>query len=518
MRYRTWLIPLLASLLSVAIAYYWVDSPGYTDADYYMATGLRLARGEGFTQPFIWNYLALPDGIPQPSHLYWMPLASIVSAMPMWVLGASYRAAQLPFLLLTILLAPATAWLRWSMDREEGAALLAGLLAAFSGFYLPFFLTTDTFILYAWIGGGTLALAAAFARHPGRNKALGLGIGLGLAHLTRADGVLFLAPIAVALMTARTQRSRHIGWLAVGYSTIMIPWFVRLFLVTDAPWPPGASRALWLRDYNELFSYPPDRLTAGHLLSSGWLAITRDRLRALGQNVVSFLVVTGSVVIGPLSAVAGWGRRRDPLISVTLAYLVSLLAVMSLAFPFPGPRGGFFHSSAALLPILWALTPSGLRAAVRWGERRRGWIPEIAWIRFSAGLVVILALSTGFLVWQRLILPSQMGGGWGDSLRTYHRAGEILQREGARRVAVNNPPGFWLATGIEAVVIPDGDLSAIDRVVSDFDVGWLILDSNHPDGLREFYETPQSVPRFELRESLSEGTAAPVYIFRVRPK
>ena len=55
--------------------------PGYMDADYYFAGGIQLATGKGFTEPYIWNYLSDPQTLPTPSHTYWMPLASIVSAI-----------------------------------------------------------------------------------------------------------------------------------------------------------------------------------------------------------------------------------------------------------------------------------------------------------------------------------------------------------------------------------------------------------------------------------------------------
>ena len=76
--------------------------PGYMDADYYFAGGIQLAEGRGFTEPYLWNYLDDPASLPHPSHTYWMPLASIVSALGMWFTGqVTYAAGRLPFLLLS---------------------------------------------------------------------------------------------------------------------------------------------------------------------------------------------------------------------------------------------------------------------------------------------------------------------------------------------------------------------------------------------------------------------------------
>ncbi|MEN6392277.1 MAG: hypothetical protein ABFD53_00485, partial [Anaerolineaceae bacterium] len=60
-------------------------SPGYMDAEYYYSGGIRLAEGYGFSEEFLWNYLDDPQGIPHPSHGYWMPLASILAAAGMFV-------------------------------------------------------------------------------------------------------------------------------------------------------------------------------------------------------------------------------------------------------------------------------------------------------------------------------------------------------------------------------------------------------------------------------------------------
>src|SRR5512142_2607767 len=72
--------------------------PGYLDSDYYFAGGLQIAAGKGFTEPYLWNYLDNPAGLPHPSHSYWMPLASMVSALGMWLMGRStYAAGRFPF-------------------------------------------------------------------------------------------------------------------------------------------------------------------------------------------------------------------------------------------------------------------------------------------------------------------------------------------------------------------------------------------------------------------------------------
>jgi hypothetical protein len=70
---------LLALIVGGAMAAV-IRHPGYTDAYYYFNAGQRLAQGNGLTDAAIWTYIGAPAGLPIPSHLYWMPLASLVAA------------------------------------------------------------------------------------------------------------------------------------------------------------------------------------------------------------------------------------------------------------------------------------------------------------------------------------------------------------------------------------------------------------------------------------------------------
>ena len=63
------------------------DLPGYLDSGYYFVGGLQLVEGKGFTEPFLWNYLDDPAGLPHPSHTYWYPLSSILAAIGMYLTG-----------------------------------------------------------------------------------------------------------------------------------------------------------------------------------------------------------------------------------------------------------------------------------------------------------------------------------------------------------------------------------------------------------------------------------------------
>ena len=575
-------------------------APGYMDADYYMVTGQQLARGEGFTEWVLWNYLDDPDGLPHPSHTYWMPLASILAAIGLRLTPfGGFAAARAAFLLLAGLAAPLTASLAFSLypDQAPGprrrAATLAGLLAAFSGFYLPFVTTTDAFGLYMVLGALFLRIAndagtAASVRdqsvgraspRPSRLKrSLLLGLLAGLMHLARADGLLWLVlgVVGSGELGSREQgvgsreqgvRSREQGvgipqvpdphpstsgslrspaaqdaisntqypvsnphpstsgslrspaaqdaisnpstslrasphpfairsgcllnaaiyplTTLLAYLLITLPWFARNLAVFGAPLAPGGWRALWLISYDELFAYPAGQLTFARWWASGLGEILRGRLWALGQNLQTALAVQGGVFLAPLVVWGLWRLRHRRVVRLGLLAWLLTLAAMTLVFPFAGARGGFFHSGAAVQPLLWAVVPAGLEGFVGWGVQRRGWHFGRARRVFGAGLVALAVFLSGVLFVTRTLR-------WSEGV-SYRAVEQALVAQGAAAgeiVMVNNPPGYFYAAGRPAIVIPHGGLPAVLAAAERYGARYLVLEA--AQGLDELYENPES--------------------------
>src|SRR5688572_16773446 len=105
-----------AGLIARILAALPVDYAPYTDPAYYTLVAQRLASGDGFTVAVIWSFLEVGNRIPDPAVLpvpsngHWMPLTSIVASGAMALLGETWRAGQLPMILLSALLVPMTAF------------------------------------------------------------------------------------------------------------------------------------------------------------------------------------------------------------------------------------------------------------------------------------------------------------------------------------------------------------------------------------------------------------------------
>ncbi len=241
---------------------------------------------------------------------------------------------------------------------------------------------------------------------------------------------------------------------------------------------------------------PPSLLEPGRWLSQGLSAILASRMDALGSNISTLVVVAGSIVLGPFMLVGAWQKRREPLVAGITAYLVLLLAVMTVAFPFSGPRGGLFHSAAGVLPILWALTPIGVARVLEWVSVRRAWSPERAWRLFTPAILVLVISLSVWVAWDRVVAGWPSAPRWEASDRQHQAVADALLHldPSPGIVAVNDPPGFHLASGVPCVVVPYGDASTFRMVADRFDLEWVILDANYPAPLAAVYQDPESVP------------------------
>jgi hypothetical protein len=513
--FMTWRMTLLLAGLGLAVAVLvaaFQPAPGYMDADYYYAGGRTLATGHGFTEMVLWNYLDNPAGLPHPSNAYWMPLASLLAAAGAALFGPnSWTAARMGFLAVAACIPPLTAALAWSLSKRRDLAITSGLLAVFPAFYLPFLPITDTFGLYMLLGGIFFLLLSRFSFLTTSRSwlitAFFLGIISGLMHLSRADGLLwFILAIIAVLYFRRPVQPRifiiySLGCVILGYFLIMGPWFARNLSVFGTFLAPGGGKMLWLASYDQLFAFPASQLSMAAWWHSGLVSILGARLWALGVNLASTLSVQAEVFLLPLIGLALWHFRRDRRIHLAVLAWLLTLAAMTVAFPFAGARGGFFHSGAALQTVWWALAPLGLDQVVQWGRRKRGWNVAQAGTVFRPALIGMAVLLTAVIVWGRLIggnvVPTNqqnLGQIWNQEGVAYSQIDKYLVSLGigsGDTVIVANPPGFYLASGNPAIAVPDGDVRTVLAASKQYNAHYLILESGSvPEGLIPAYDNP----------------------------
>ncbi|MGB9669119.1 MAG: hypothetical protein ACPL0B_01915, partial [Anaerolineales bacterium] len=248
----------------------------------------------------------------------------------------------------------------------------------------------------------------------------------------------------------------------------------------------------------------PHLLNAAYWWAQGIVPIISDRLYALTQNLASFLAVGAEVFqIGLI--LMGAFVLRDKLIDriIWLPWL-AFLCLMSFIFPFAGYRGGFFHAQAAFQPSFWVLSAIGLDRFVDWGVRVRRWNKNQAWrIFFYAGIFFAMIFS-GFITYQRVIGKTIHHPRWNAAEERYQQLCNKVNLEPDGKinvVMVNNPVGFYLACGEDAIAIPVGSIGTVVEVARKYHANWLILEENHPQQMKEYFLQPRSFDGFELVEN-----------------
>lgn len=464
--------------------------PAYPDSYYYVDVARAIADGRGFQVDFIWIFPEVGGTIPAvptlpiPSNAHWMPLASLVQVPFIWALGATPIASALPFALIGSLAAP----LAWAIGREAGmrplVAVGAGVLTAVPGLLLVFLPQPDNFSLYQPLVAGALWMAARGLKGHARSFALG-GLLVGLATLSRNDGLLVGATLALAFLYDRWRAWRSAGsrrpaipvWAAVAcfglFLAVMAPWWIRQLEVFGQLSPSTASgKVLYIRTIEEWNSITTPA-TLGHLLGQGAVPFLLSRAGGFVAAAGIFTTLVASGILLPFMLIGGWSRRRSVDFGPFLTYAAILFAFSALVSAVHVPGGTFIHSAVALAPHAFLLALEGIAVAVAWlAARRRAWDRETAtklFVTAAVAFTVVAALPAALVVHAR----------W-DRERTERRAvAAALDLAGASpdaRLMTIDAAGYRYHTGHGGVVTPNDPLDTIEEVARAYRIEWLVIE------------------------------------------
>jgi hypothetical protein len=490
-------------------------SPGYMDAEYYLAGGVQLVEGKGFYEPFLWNYLDDPQNVIHPANTYWMPLAGILSAMGMSALTwKSFFAARIPFMLLALLIPLLTAHTAWLFSKRRSAAWLAGVLAIFSGFYVLYFSITDTFILYMLLGGiSFLLVSKIFSRSDARFRweYPVLGVLAGLLHASRSDGLLWLIFfLIISLWEGFKNRKKpaidmfQFICILVGYLLVMGAWYARNIVIFRSVFPTGTSKVLWLTEYDELFSYPSSGISFSNWWSVGFGSHFAIYLQAFLANLGTAIGVEGLVFLTPLTILGLIRTWKNRAIRSFGFMWIGIFIFLTMVFPFAGMRGGFLHSSAAFQIPFMALVPIGMQSIIEFGIRKRKWKEDRSIRMFYPAILLFALLFTAFVYWMKVFGTDALQNGWEEHAVSFNRIEQRLHELGAEPndlVMVTDPPGYYVQTGRSGIVTPYGGESDLLAAAYTYHADYLILTQNHVKGLDGLYNNANSSTNLELLDT-----------------
>jgi 4-amino-4-deoxy-L-arabinose transferase-like glycosyltransferase len=457
--------------------------PAYPDSFYYVAVARELAAGHGFQVGYIWDFVdvggSLPTAgvLPIPSNAHWMPLAAIVQVPFIWLLGAVPLASALPFWIASAATAPLT----WLIGRDAGLqswqAVAAGLMVAMPALVSPFLAQPDNFGLFMLLGTLALWLCARGLRGDRRAFALG-GVVVGLAFLSRNDGVLLGVPFALAFLADLLRRpsASRIGWPAAlicagTFLLVAAPWVLRQLDVFGSVSPSAASgRILWITEYRDLYSISSPA-TPESFLAQGIGPLVMSRILGLVNALGLFATQPLLLFLAPVAALGAWWRRRDAAFQPWIVYAVTLFLASGLVFAVHVPNGTFLHSAVALIPYAYLASVVGIAGVVRAIARRRpSWDAARATRVFTAmavATVVVISVVATVL-----------------TARTWQRAQDVALAVTApladvpsdERIMSPDAGAFWYLAGREGVVTPEDPLPVVEDVLRRYDVRWLILE------------------------------------------
>ncbi len=504
------------------------SNPGYMDAEYYYANGIQLSEGKGFTEPFIWNYLDDPVTVTHPSHTYWMPLPSILSATGIVLLGSqTFLAGRIIFLILATLIPLLTAFITMRLSNKRASSWLAGLLSIFAGFYILYYSISDTFVPYMLLGGTVFLVILNYIQKKDQKicwEPFFLGILAGLMHLSRSDGLIWFGASLPFLIWYGIHFKKNaaitISSLLIclfGYLLIMGVWYARNLSLFGGIFAPGNSKVFWLTQYDELFSFPASRISLTNWWGLGFIDHVKMYLTSLLSNLGTVLGVEGSVFLIPLiilGIISSW--KNGAIKFFTFLWITSFI-LMTFVFPFAGMRGGFLHATAAFELVFIALVPIGMQKVIDAGIRKRHWKQDRSIRMFYPALAVVAMLFTMLIFWGRVVGPDLGKMMWDQHAALYSEIESKLVEIGAEPddvVMVTNPPGYYVSTRRSSIVMPFGDETVLLTAADVYDADYLILSPDHVYQLDVLYLNAQSTDQLQLIDT----SIADVQIYKIIQK
>jgi hypothetical protein len=409
-----------------------ITFPRPEDVAYYVGVARNLIEGRGLTTDAIWSFGTPPLAFPRAAFEVWLPLPSLIIAIPMALFGTTFAAAQLASIVTGSIVAVLAWWLAadvaaargFAPGRARTLALGAGLTAAV---YLPLVLASvqpDSTMPFAAFVLAACLVITRLERAATMRGLLGLGALIGLAALTRNEAIwlaLAWAIIAWGLAGGRSpavSRERLRAWVglvvpsAVVAVAVFAPWAIRDWIAYGSPFPGQTLTNALSLDGRDIFAWQ-DPPTLARYLDAGVGKLLELRWTGTVHNIVYVLLFLG-VPLSVLGLIGLPGVVRPPRAAMNraiadrhaidplrplLLFSVITFAVASLVFPVSTTWGTFLHAAGAIHVLLVISALLLLDRVIVWVGARRAWTNPVAWL----GPAFAIA---GCLLFSAVILPA----------------------------------------------------------------------------------------------------------------
>lgn len=497
------------ALVARAVAVSQVTFVPTVDSAYYVGVAGRLASGQGLTADVLWTYASPPLTLPQPAFTLWMPLASLLAAIPMVVGGTtSLLAAQVAMIVVGSALAPLTWYVADQAAAANGligrrratVALGSGIVAALFGPFLVAVTGPDSSVPFAVLAvAACCAMPRALDTASGRRWGVVLGALLGLAYLARQEAIWVGLTYLLLLLPELRRRvpgeraawlARSLGPVVAAGAIVVAPWLIRQALVFGSPFPGQAIQNLWFTRNQDVFAFaqPP---TMAAFLAQGPAVIIEHIGAGMWHQLVDVLLLP-TLPVGVFGLLGlGWAWRSPALRGATALRAVTLAGVLmflatGLLFPVATLAGTFLHASGpalVALVVIAALATDRVVAAIgTW----RGWDKQNAWLAPLVTLALALPVM-GLEVWLTGSFASNQATREGAAATALESQVPGQAGGGPAVVISDEPIGFGLATGRPTLILPDEPPADVLQLARQFGARAVLL----------FGEVTRSAPGFE---------------------
>lgn len=232
-----------AAALTVRVAYLLAvgkDVTGIGDFYFYHWSANLIADGRGYTDPFVLSFqdVALPTAEHPPLWSFLLAVVSILggAGSPLGVTGpeGDFVAHRLAGCVVGAAVVVLIGLLGRRLGGERVGLVAAGIAAVY-----PVLVTADASLmsetLYGFFVVWAVLLAYRLIDRPTAGRAAALGAVVGLAALTRGEGLLLLPLLAIPLAWrgGRTGRALRVGAACAGMLIVIAPWTIRNFSAVD---------------------------------------------------------------------------------------------------------------------------------------------------------------------------------------------------------------------------------------------------------------------------------------------
>jgi 4-amino-4-deoxy-L-arabinose transferase-like glycosyltransferase len=493
--YQKLILIMLGALALRVACLVFIQHPGVADPNHYYNLGARLAEGDGFTIDYIWHYKQPPASIVHPDD-YWVPLAGILAAIPMKLLGVSVQYALIPFILIGSII-PALAYaIARQFDCSEATSLFAAAASAALPEYVLNSVRTDTTIVNVLLVCSSLYLMTRGFQRGGVWNFVGSGLAAGLAYLTRNDSSLLLPVLALFLVIYLYRRQqpalRLFAYAAVTVVVavlVVLPWLIRNQRELGTMSPPGLSSMFFYTAQAEDFAYDRQFTLQTMLASQTIPQLIGKRLFELAASVK--LSYTALDVFLPVALYGGLillvmarDHERLVLLAPALIWLVAIFITYPILVPFKSQSGSFKKAFLTIIPMLLPLAGYGLEKAV-------------ANARIRGGVMILAVVFTGANGFELVRADARATNNYLAAMRSAVAVANTLpDTNGDGQIILMTQDPFMVRfLGLSSVMLPYEDRDTILKVAQRYHVDYLLMPPDRPS-LDPIYLGDESDKRF----------------------